>query len=651
MSAGTFLGTEAARLSGAASHASESAREASSSPPSLGDAASGMPRGEPYFVDEAKLPELFREAERAGLLPVPVPAARACDRGKLALVLEEAVEVALERRGACPPGVGAASDLDASLSDQLYRARLIELRGLCLAVGPLEAIATLSGALDAEDSAVLRFWLEATRTRPLELALDARNRSIAAYGPPVELADLIHGRAIPARELPPSVSPEVAASSATMELSEVPPPVAVGPAKSGDELGPVDAAERSAGNDAKTAAEPSLAGDLAQALVAQLTSATPASTPSVRLVPEVPSIVVEAVLAHVAEDASEPLETPSETAEVIIASEASDTPEPPSATLSAENGEAVPESVERVVLVEAQAVPAAAEEAERTDHGPLHPDAKSEWRNWLAEIEQARGPKPLGAVERMFVSAYVPLRDAYLRGITPPEVGAVLEGWAANFAKSYTDAFDALRVRGKRPTMVLDVPDTAHRIGRLHGARSVQLLLVDGMRYDLGLRVELLLRERLGREAALTERLLLWSALPSDSATQLELIGRGPEALRDFGGRPDSEIPVARGRMATTPRRIKAGHRELLKLDVVEARLSEPGPREAERLDALASEVAEAVAELCEKLPPRTLLMVFGDHGFLLDPQGSGTGAARQGGARPEQVLVPAFAWLVGGVQ
>jgi hypothetical protein len=610
-----------------------------------------MPRGEPYFVDEAKLPELFREAERAGLLPVPVPAARACDRGKLALVLEEAVEVALERRGACPPGVGAASDLDASLSDQLYRARLIELRGLCLAVGPLEAIATLSGALDAEDSAVLRFWLEATRTRPLELALDARNRSIAAYGPPVELADLIHGRAIPARELPPSVSPEVAASSATMELSEVPPPVAVGPAKSGDELGPVDAAERSAGNDAKTAAEPSLAGDLAQALVAQLTSATPASTPSVRLVPEVPSIVVEAVLAHVAEDASEPLETPSETAEVIIASEASDTPEPPSATLSAENGEAVPESVERVVLVEAQAVPAAAEEAERTDHGPLHPDAKSEWRNWLAEIEQARGPKPLGAVERMFVSAYVPLRDAYLRGITPPEVGAVLEGWAANFAKSYTDAFDALRVRGKRPTMVLDVPDTAHRIGRLHGARSVQLLLVDGMRYDLGLRVELLLRERLGREAALTERLLLWSALPSDSATQLELIGRGPEALRDFGGRPDSEIPVARGRMATTPRRIKAGHRELLKLDVVEARLSEPGPREAERLDALASEVAEAVAELCEKLPPRTLLMVFGDHGFLLDPQGSGTGAARQGGARPEQVLVPAFAWLVGGVQ
>lgn len=635
MSAASILGSEAARLSGELGDASEGAgdRDSAEFPLAKSEGVPAMPGGEPRFVSETELGELFRAAERAGLLPVPVPAARACDRGKLALVLEEAVEVALERRGACPPGIGAASDLDASLSDQLYRARLIELRGLCLAVGPLEAIATLSGALDAEDSAVLRFWLEATRTRPLELALDARNRSIAVYGPPVELADLIRGRVAPVAELTPSVSPEIAASAATMELSEPPPLVAVSSV----------AVAVAVVADAETVSEPSLAGDLAQALVAELTAASPEAPQSA---PETPEV----------------LETPGETAEALIVSEASDTPETPSVELSrdevvhdesqvAATADRAPESTERVVLVEA-AEPAVVEEAPRTERRPpLHPDAENEWRNWLAEIERARGPKPLGAVERMFVSAYVPLRDAYLRGITPPEVGAVLEGWAASFAKSYTDAFDALRVRGKRPTMVLDVPDAAHRIGRLHGARSVQLLLVDGMRYDLGLRVEQLLRERLGREVALTERLLLWSALPSDSATQLELIGRGADGLRDLGGPPESEVPVARGRMSTTPRRIKAGHRELLKLDVVEARLSEPGPREAERLDALAGEVTEAVAELCEKLPPRTLLMVFGDHGFLLDPQGSGTGAARQGGARPEQVLVPAFAWLVGGVQ
>ena len=199
--------------------------------------------------------------------------------------------------------------------------------------------------------------------------------------------------------------------------------------------------------------------------------------------------------------------------------------------------------------------------------------------------------------------------------------------------------------------MVLDVPEVAHRIGRLHGARSVQLLLVDGLRFDLGLRVELGLRARLGREVALTERLLLWSALPSRTETQLELIGRGADGLKERGAAPDSEIPVARGRMARTARRIKAGHRELLKLDVVEAKLSEPGGAEASRLDELGTEVTDAVAELCEKLPPRTLLFVFGDHGFCLDEQGEGTSAARQGGSRPEEVLVPAFAWLVGGVQ
>jgi hypothetical protein len=42
--------------------------------------------------------------------------------------------------------------------------------------------------------------------------------------------------------------------------------------------------------------------------------------------------------------------------------------------------------------------------------------------------------------------------------------------------------------------------------------------------------------------------------------------------------------------------------------------------------------------------------MVFGDHGFLLDSLEGGTTAARSGGASPEEVLVPAFAWLIGNV-
>jgi hypothetical protein len=198
--------------------------------------------------------------------------------------------------------------------------------------------------------------------------------------------------------------------------------------------------------------------------------------------------------------------------------------------------------------------------------------------------------------------------------------------------------------------MVLDVPDLALRIGRLHGARNAQLVLVDGMRFDLGLRINERLKTLVGQHAALTERLLLWSALPSTTAMQLELIGRGAQGLREVTEQADSEIPVARGRAATTLRRVRAGHREVLKLDLVESAMSVPGGPLAERLDDLADETADALANHLLRLPPRTLVLVFGDHGFTLDAVGSGTSAARSGGASPEEVLVPAFAWLVGAV-
>jgi hypothetical protein len=284
------------------------------------------------------------------------------------------------------------------------------------------------------------------------------------------------------------------------------------------------------------------------------------------------------------------------------------------------------------------------------ERGPLFASAESDWRTWADELSTARGPKPLSVIERMFVSSYVPLADAVARGIGDPSAQQVLNTWATSFEQSYREAFAALRVRGKRPSMVLDIPEIALRIGRLHGARRVELIAVDGMRFDLGLRVEQRVRWRMAQEVALTERLLLWSALPSTTDVQLELLGRGPEALKTWTGEVSSEIPVARGQNARTPRRVKVGHRDLLKLDLVEARLMEPGDQEAARLDDLADELAEVLSAQLARLPARTLAIVFGDHGFKLDVMGSGTTSAKSGGASPEEVLVPAFAWLVGGV-
>ncbi|MEO7036730.1 MAG: hypothetical protein ABI548_22465 [Polyangiaceae bacterium] len=585
----------------------------------------GFGQGEVSLVGPEVLRELLRAADDDGYLSVALNPPGPGQRGELALVISEAIDSALEQRGACPPGIGAAADLGASLSDQLYRARLVELRGLALAVPTLEGIANLAGALDAEDSAVLRWWMACTRERPVRFYIDARNRYAGVYDRPTALQDLLERRPRPPQTPPPALAPEVSASSEAMELSAPPPVVSAR-----EEIQkPFDAAGQEPQDELEPAAEhPDSGSDLdSNEFLAGFATQTDISNAPV----DVASIVV----------AAEPAPEPEVEVEVELKLKIELELELEAAPFKPAS--AIEESAPAVVEAESEEIVFA--------HTPLFPNADSEWRTWMHDLEAARGPKPLAVVERMFVTSYVPLCDAYARGIASAEAKRTIDTWSASFEQSYKEAFDALRVRGKRPTMVLDVPELALRMGRLHGARSVQLVLVDGLRFDLGLRVEQRLRSLLGQTAALTERLLLWSALPATTAVQLELIGRGAEALREFTGQVESEVPVARGRMATTLRRIKAGHRELLKLDVVESRVSEPADgAESDRLDDLADETARALGSYMKRLPARTLVMIFGDHGFVLDPLGEGTTRARHGGASPEEVLVPAFAWLVGGV-
>jgi hypothetical protein len=317
-----------------------------------------------------------------------------------------------------------------------------------------------------------------------------------------------------------------------------------------------------------------------------------------------------------------------------------------------EPDDAAPSSMDDHATVDPEIVAAEENEAESTPEAPApDPELLARCEAWQRELAATQGPKPLSVVERQFTSAYVPLREAVDRGLAGAEARSTLDEWATSFAKSYTDAFEVLRYRGKRPSMVLDLPDLAVRIARLHGARTTQLLLVDGMRFDVGLQVDERLRRLVGGRAACAERLLLWSALPSTTATQLELIGRGPMGLRDLSGVGEEDLLVARGRKASTLRRLRTGQRELLKLDIVEARMADPGGPAHDRILDAADEVAERLAAHFEGVPDRTLVVVFGDHGFVLDPRdGGGTMGARQGGASPEEVLVPAFAWVVGAV-
>jgi hypothetical protein len=126
---------------------------------------------------------------------------------------------------------------------------------------------------------------------------------------------------------------------------------------------------------------------------------------------------------------------------------------------------------------------------------------------------------------------------------------------------------------------------------------------------------------------------------------QLETIARGVDALRS-PGEMDTDAEPPRGRTAEYVRRLRVGPRELHKLDVVESRLQGARGNVIRAIPEVAEAAAEAIARHADTLAPKTLLFVFGDHGFTIDR----TGTARQGGASPEEVLVGAFALLVGDV-
>ncbi len=500
-------------------------------------------RGETRFVTPAALARLEGPLAASGLLVVRVEAPGPAARGALREVIESAIEDALARRGAPPPGVGASSDLDASLSDQLYRARHVGATGIAVCVPPLEGVLNLARALDAEDSAVLRWYLAAASERPLVLLLDEHNRAIGAYGPPTRLDALV-----------------VTSGRGGRKLRAVP--------RHGEDDG--------------------------------------------------------AQLALPLADDDEPVEPASADA-TDGAPDGDDAPEP----------EAAEPAFVRIV----PAPPTMPPTSPVADHAA-----------WAAELDAARGPKPLAAIERLFVSRYVPLAEAVATGAADGALRATLASWSASVAKSYSEAFGALRVTGKRPLMVLDAPALATRIARLHGAKSTQLLVVDGMRFDLGLRVHERLRLALGQRAACTERMLLWAALPTTTDVQADLLARGQAGLASMDPSAEREDSFARGRAASTLRRVKVGPRSVLKLDLVEARSREPGPPLPARLDALADEVSASIAAYARTLQPRTLVFLFGDHGFLMPSHEGGTGPATQGGASPEEVLVPAYAWLVGGL-
>ncbi len=440
-------------------------------------------------------------------------------RGRLRDAIDEGIESELAARGASGPGLTSASDRDATLSDQLFRARGVGAPGIAIVLGPLRAAAGAFGAIEPEDCATLRFLVAASRDRPLVLLLDERDARTTGYAEPIALEKLLGGSSDAAREGPATVA-------VTVE-----PPRPAAPA------------------------------------------------------------------------------------------------------------------VSETLATRTEAAPRNRHHPDRHTAGAHVVDREEAWRTWTLQLVAARGPQPLATLERLFTECYMPLANAVTGGLDDARARGAHEEFRSTFSKSYIEAFPTFSATTKRPRMVLDVHDCAGRIARLHGARSTRMLLVDAMRWDVARLVEERLVMRLGDRAALTDELLLWSALPTTTMRQLETIARGVEALRS-PGEMDADAEPPRGRTAEYVRRLRVGPREVHKLDVVESRLQGARGGVLRALPEIAEATSDAIARHVETLSPKTLLFVFGDHGFTIDR----TGTARQGGASPEEVLVGAFALLIGDI-
>jgi hypothetical protein len=598
------------------------------------------------FVDDPGKERMCDEAWRArALIARPAPTLP----GKLARSIDAAVESALARRGAMPPIGEMDADPSWIVSDQLFRAAALPAREILICIPPLRGMAD-RGRLRDEDAAALMAWIEAARTETrvaVGILLEEADRDIELKVPrPLDevVWDAGAGSLV-------SMVPRV--EERRTDLS--PPPVAptLRPAEDDAE---VEAAAEDADDGQELAevlisAEETKLPDLvmmerteSERLEAERREAADAMADRIqaeadRIQAEADRIQAEAERVEAERAEAERVEKARVAAERLEAERAE------AARIEAERAEAARIEHERL---EAERLEAERLEAERAERLLV----MQGWRAQALELDAARGPRPAAQVERLFVERYVPLLGALYRGEVDMAVRDIIRGWRDGFAESYEAAFGTIRVTGKRPTMVMDAPEVAHRVARLASARSVKLVLVDAMSFDLSERVASRLKTSLDKRAVLVEKTLLWSALPTSTPSQLHLLARGPQGFGDMPPAP-SEPDITRGRNVTAFRRERLGAREVLKLDVVEARLRGPGAAYDERLDAIAEEVGDILLKLFESMPPRTLVYVFGDHGFVLGPGQNGwaTAAAVQGGASPEEVLVGGQGWLVDAVQ
>lgn len=619
----------------------------------------------------------------------------------LAEWLTSSVETELIRLGAVPKPDYVSSAVKPLLQDQLYRARMLGFQGLALLLPSLEPWAQ-AGVLTAHDSEALFEWCAAARELDVPVRLSTLDGKLRVYRAPVSLdsvetlsypvvsdpsrpertssvrevaesgtecvapsspppseqptwvpsATVSAPRVIPSPTLP-SRSAEVAideAEKAEVEAVALAAPVTSTPVASVSRRAAMrsllaDDDDDSLPDDFGASALPSMARDDLRA-PAFATFGKEAQKRGVQPVEAHPPRSLELAdqrRADASDVALEPEVKMVATRPEIAPPAPDDAPSMPPATELSEQlaGEAIGE--EWAPFVEAKSLmpdpePVARRQAPRVNPTPLSLD-EDNYSHHIEALQAAGGTHGWEDIEQLFESHYLPLQKAVRDGAAPALAASVLAEWAKDFAESYEQAFEAIRSnRGKKPRLVLDVPSYSFQLSRKHNAEHVKMVLVDGMRADVGAIVRDKLRLQMANTAENVVSGLLWSALPATTAAQMELIARGSDGLRHFSGELTEAQLMSRGNDLRRLRPVRVGSHRMYKLDIVQYLAKDVEQHSSDNLEQYAAEVATSVGRFLRQQEANTLVYLFGDHGF-----GGVTTTA------PEQILTPYQAWLIRG--
>ncbi|MFO0663301.1 MAG: hypothetical protein U0174_05085 [Polyangiaceae bacterium] len=518
------------------------------------------------------------------------------DRGTMEERFRTSLRAAFARRD-----VPIATD-SSRLADVVMQARKAcethGFRHLVVFVESLSPLVNARGTLDGEDSRLLRDLFLLQQRGEVEMVLDPEDRDVEVFGPPVALGSLVprpSDFAPPASEVVPVAVPSAPATPAEIEKLEL------------------EAPEHTA----------SVLEAPVMALPEPVLESRPRTLepPALPLVPESPETSSD--LEALCDDDSED--------EDSFEEEAPELPTPE--TRSKEPRVMLRDPLSELDLEEPMKVETSLFQAPQKATVP--------WRPWAEQLEAARGPQSLMTLEKLFVEAYMPLGEAIGDGLRDTRALKAYERFGTTFSHVYTEAFPAFAARGKRPKMVMDMPEFATTLARQNNVRHVSLMWCDAMRYDVGVHVK---KALLAGPNKLLSESVLWSALPTVTPRQVETFVRGRDAL-SAEYEPVSEASIGRDRTVDVVRRVRVGSRELYKFDGIAARLLRGITHPEELAESLVSALGTFLAGQNRVQNAPSILCIFGDHGYAL----RGTTVV-EGGALPEQVLVPAQAWLLGPV-